>query len=288
MAKAFLAGAGLEVDTGCFAIAAPVIAGSAKMTNLPWVTEAATVANVLGLRDVHLLNDLEAIAIAVPALTAGDLYTLNPGTPVPGGAISVIAPGTGLGEAYLTWDGPRYQAHASEGGHADFAPTDPLQIGLLQFLMKRYDHVSFERVCSGIGIPNIYDYLREIRHAPESPPLAAALAEAEDRTPLIVEAALNKPDENPLCTATLEMFLSILGAEAGNLALKIWSTGGVFLAGGIPPRMPTALANGTFMRAFKRKGRFTELLAHTPVHVVVVPAGIIGAAIHGLEMAANR
>jgi glucokinase len=279
----FLAQINLPVDRACFDVAGPVIDGRAKVTNLPWVVEEAKLAQELKLTSVRLLNDLEAIAHAVPILQPDDLHTLSPGEPVSGGARAVIAPGTGLGEAFLTWDGARYHAHASEGGHADFAPTNPTQVGLLQYLHERFDHVSVERVCSGIGIANVYDYLRDSGYAPESLDLARKLVAASDRTPLIVEAALHVITPDPLCVATIETFIDILGAEASNLTLKVLATGGVYLGGGIPLRVLPVLEDGRFMRAFRRKGRFADLLERVPVHVIVARAALIGVARYGLE-----
>ncbi len=280
--REFLAQTGAVVEHACFDVAGPVIAGRAKVTNLPWVVEAAKIADELSLKSVHLLNDLEAIARAVPILQPGDLHTLSAGEPITGGAIAVIAPGTGLGEAFLTWDGTCYQAHASEGGHADFAPTSSIQVGLLEYLLERYEHVSYERVCSGIGIGNIYDYLRDRGVIPESPELARRLSEVSDRTPLIVDAGLRSEAPDPLCRATIDTFLDILGAEAGNLALKVLATGGVYLGGGIPLHVLPALEDGRFLRAFRAKGRFADLLARIPVHVIVERAALIGAASYGL------
>lgn len=284
IASEFLARTGLSVDRACFDVAGPVIAGRAKVTNLPWVVEEENLARELGLKSVRLLNDLEAIALAVPILQPEDLHTLSRGEAVEGGAIAVIAPGTGLGEAFLTWDGSRYRAHASEGGHADFAPTTPVQLGLVQYLLARHDHVSYERVCSGIGIGNIYDYLRDSAYAPEAPELASRLSQMSDRTPLIVEAGLRSSAPDPLCRATVETFLEIFGAEAGNLALKVLATGGVYLGGGIPLHVLPALEDGRFLRAFRAKGRFAELLTRVPVHVIVARAALIGAASYGLAL----
>ncbi len=281
--REFLAATGLTVDRAAFDVAGPVFAGRAKITNLPWLVDAEVLKQDLHLRSVHLLNDLEAIALAVPILDPDDLYTINPGRVLAGGAIAVVAPGTGLGEAFLTWDGKGYRANPAEGGHADFAPTTDLEIGLLQYLLKRFSHVSVERVCSGSGIPNIYDYLRDSNYAPEVPEVAAELAAAEDRTPVIVQTALAPGAPSALCTTTLEMFISILGAETSNLALKVLSSGGIYLGGGIPPRILTALGEGRFMRAFLRKGRFNELLAYMPVHVIVRQAALMGTAHYGLE-----
>jgi glucokinase len=201
--------------------------------------------------------------------------------------LAVIAPGTGLGEAFLTWDGIRYRPFPSEGGHADFAPTTELQAGLLVHLLRRFGHVSVERVCSGPGLFNIYEYLRESGHAPESAEVARGLAAAEERPRIIGEAALRRPAPDPLSRAALEMFVAILGTEAGNLALKVLSTGGVYLAGGIPPRILPALGDGRFMRAFVAKGRLGEVLARVPVYVVALRAALLGAALRGLEIAAS-
>lgn len=281
--REFLGRVGLPIRRACLGIAGPVMGGRVKTTNLPWVIEAEALAAAFGLESVRLLNDLEATAWAVPILRPADLVSLNAGTPVAGGAIALIAPGTGLGEGFLTWDGSRYVAHASEGGHADFAPTDATQIGLLQYLQARHGHVSVERVCSGLGLPHIYDYLRETRVAPESPEVAERLAQAADRTPIIIEAALHPVAPCKLCVAVLDTFVAVLGAEAGNLALKVLATGGVYLAGGIPMRILPMLADGRFLRAFQRKGRLAELFGAVPVDVIAARAALIGAARCGLE-----
>jgi glucokinase len=283
--RAFLAQHQAAVDAACFDVAGPVAGGRAHITNLPWVIEEAALARALGLPSVALLNDLMAVAYAVPSLQPADLHTLDTGAPTARGAIAVIAPGTGLGEAFLTWGGGRYRAHPSEGGHADFAPSGEAQINLLRYIHGRFGHVSSERVCSGIGIPNIYDYLREGAVAAESPEVAAALARADDRTRVIIEAALDPRAPSPLCRATLDMFVSILGAEAGNLALKVLATGGVYLAGGIPAHILPALASPEFLRAIRAKGRFADLLAQVPVHVIVNPrVALLGAASYGLDL----
>lgn len=267
-----------------FAVAGPVLGRNASVTNLPWTIRAAELARTLNLRSVLLLNDTEAIAAAVPLLRGEDLLTIQEGEAAPGGTMAVIAPGTGLGEAFLTRECRNCRAHASEGGHADFAPADDLQIGLLKYLLRRYGHVSWERVCSGSGIPDIYDYLKEAGCAAQSPLPAEEFARTEDRTPFIVEAALDPAGPCPLCRGTLEMFVSILGAEAGNLALKIMATGGVYLGGGIPPRLAGILGRGPFLEAFRRKGRFSRFMERIPVHVILNPkAALLGAAARGLD-----
>ncbi|MFQ5946465.1 MAG: glucokinase [Anaerolineae bacterium] len=284
IASRFLAESNLTVDRASFGVAGPVVGGDAVVTNLPWNISEARLADALGLESVRLLNDLEAIAHAVPFLEAADLQPLNPGEAVAGGAIGVLAPGTGLGEAYLIWDGSQYRPQASEGGHADFAPIEPLQVALLQFLQERFEHVSYERIASGSGLPNIYAFLKETGRVDEARSLAQQLDGAEDPTPIIVQAAL---EENPpeICQKTLEIFVAVLGAEAGNLALKILATGGVYLAGGIPPRILPYLEGGAFLEAFARKGRFRELLEMIPIQVVTYPkVALLGAALHGLEL----
>jgi glucokinase len=281
--KEFLATEKKPVDRACFAVAGPVIGGRVKATNLPWVIEENSLAGEMNInrQSVHLINDLEAVAYAVPILRPSDVVTINTGEPVPKGAIAVIAPGTGLGESFLTWDGARYLAHSSEGGHADFAPTDERQVRLLEYLLGKSDHVSFEHVCSGVGIPNIYGYLREVERIPEEPEVTSVIDSARDQTAAIVEHALG--GSSALCSATVDMFVSILAAEAANLALKILATGGVYVAGGVAVHILEALKRAEFMQSFKRKGRFAGLMARIPIHVIVSPAGLAGAAAYGLR-----
>jgi len=284
LVREFLAQVKLKVEWASFGVAGPVVGGQAKVTNLPWIMNEAQLAEALNLSSVHLMNDLVAIAHAVPFLGPADLYTLNKGEPVSGGTIAVVAPGTGLGEAYLTWNGTRYRAYASEGGHADFAPISPLEIGMLRYLQDRFGHVSYERVCSGSGLPNIYSYLRDSGYAEEPAWLAERLTVAEDPTPVIAVAALDKDRPSELCTATLDTFISILGAEAGNMALKVLASGGVYLGGGIPPRILPVLESGRFMEAFQRKGRLSDLLSWMPVHVILNPkVALLGAARYGFN-----
>jgi glucokinase len=286
---AFLAGTSYPVTTACFGVAGPVVDGRATVTNLPWRMEVNELGRSLGVPTVHLINDLEAIATAVPFLEPVDLHTLNAGKPARGGAIGVVAPGTGLGEGFLTWDAAagRYRAQPSEGGHASFAPHSPLEVELLSFLQSRFGHVSCERVCSGQGLRNIYAFLKASGHATEPAWLTERLAGVEDPNPIVVAAALDPREACEICALTVELFVAILGAEAGNLALKVLATGGMYLAGGIPLRIRPALDSG-FMGAFCRKGRFQDLLAAIPVHVVINPAtALFGAACYGLEHASR-
>jgi glucokinase len=285
VAREFLLGSDQRPTRACFGVAGPVFEGRATITNLSWEMAEDQLADALSLERVHLINDLESIANAIPLLEDNDLHTLNDRDPAPGGAIAVIAPGTGLGEAFLTWNGWRYDAHPSEGGHTDFAPTDELQLGLLRYLQDVYGHVSWERVCSGMGIPNIYGYLKSSGAASEPDWLAEALASASDVTPVIVNHVLQSDEPCELCLTTVHTFVSILGAEAGNMALKILATGGVYLGGGIPPRIVSALDDGRFMNAFRHKGRFRAFMVRLPVHVILNPrAALLGAARCGMNM----
>ncbi len=288
LAKEFLRRTRLPVEKASFGVAGPVSSGRSVATNLPWEMDEERLEMVLDLRSVSLLNDLEAMAHAVPFLEDRHLYTLNRGEPDPGGAMAVISPGTGLGEAFITPEGSGYKAHPSEGGHTDFAPATVAEIGLLRYLLNRYGHASYERVCSGRGLPNVYEYLKACGHTPEPSWLTEKLAGASDPTPLIVQAALDRERPCGLCAAALDLFVSVLGARAGNLALTVLATGGVFLGGGIPPRILPALKKGSFMEAFRRKGRFSGLLSRVPVHVILEPGvlepgvALLGAACHGL------
>src|SRR5213593_16422 len=279
----FLAAVKLPVNRAIFDVAGPVINKSAVTTNLPWVMDEDSLASNLNLRSVHLMNDLEAVARAIPVLRDSDIVTLNIGEPVPKAAIGVVAPGTGLGESFLVWDGSRYVPQSSEGGHASFAPTETRQIRLLEHMLSRAGHVSAERVCSGIGIPNIYEYLRDVEHIYETPEVARRIASADDPTKVIVDSAVSAPNESRLCRATIDMFVSILACEAGNLALKVLAAGGIYLTGGIVRHTLSVLQEPAFMRAFTNKGRFSEFMKRIPVHVITTNAALLGAATYGLE-----
>lgn len=269
-------------------VAGPIIGDTAHVTNLQWQVNRQRLTAQLKGAAVYLLNDLAAIANALPILPASDLHTLNPGQALPGGNIAVIAPGTGLGEAFLVWDGSRYRACSSEGGHADFAPADDWEVGLWQYLRSElgFAHISYEAVCSGLGIPNLYKYVKASGCAQEPAWLAQALAAVQDPTPVIVNAALDEARPCEICNVTLDTFISILGAEAGNLALKVLATGGVYLGGGIPPRILSKLTTGRFMKAFYNKGRFADILRAMPVSIINNPkAGLLGAAYYGFMQA---
>jgi glucokinase len=277
--RAFLADGPERPRVACFGVAGPVADGRARITNLPWLIDAAELAASFGFAEVELLNDLQAAAYGVMTLPRASMKVLQPAAPVRGN-VAVIAPGTGLGEALLYWDGERHHAIASEGGHADFAPQTDREIRLLVYLRTRLaGHVSWERVLSGDGLGQIYDFLRDVEGLAESPDLALALQAAEDRNAAIAEAGLATGDG--LASEALAMFVTLLGAEAGNLALKGYARGGVVLAGGIPPRILPALSDGRFIRGFTDKGRFCGFLSGLEVRVALdTRAPLLGAANH--------
>ncbi len=278
----FLADVDDTPTSASFGVAGPVVDGRSQITNLPWIIDADSISETFDIPRVHLLNDLEAIATAVPHLTADELTTLNPGQPNSTGAIAVVAPGTGLGEAFLVWDGQRYRAYPTEGGHVSFAPSNQEELDLLLYLQRKFGHVSYERVCSGSGIPNIFDFLTDSRQFKNPGWLRRELALAEDRTPIIFRAALEK--QEAIAIATLELFVKILGGEVGNVALKVLATGGVYIGGGIPPRILPLLQRPEFLGFIAHKGRFSGLLSHVPIHVIQNPkVALHGAAHDGLE-----
>lgn len=288
LVQEFLAQQHVTVERASFGVAGPVLEGRATITNLPWMIDEQQLQASLKIPIVRLLNDLSAIAHAIPFLNETDLHTVNKGEAMEKGALAVIAPGTGLGEAFLVWNGRAYQAHNSEGGHADFAPTNTFELELLGYLMERFPHVSYERVCSGKGFPNIYAFLKERRHMQEPQWLAQELAAAKDQTPIIMSAALDTANPCEIAVATLNTFVSVLAAEAGNMALKVLATGGVYLGGGIPPRILPYLTSERFMPAFAHKGRLGKLLSTVPVHVILNPKiALLGAALHGFELVAD-
>lgn len=268
-------------------VAGPAIDMKGWVTNLEWDIDGRKLQSEFGWSSVVMFNDVKAVANAIPILEKEDIFTLNTGKPEAKGSIAVIAPGTGLGESFLAFNGSSYHAYPTEGSHASFAPVGALQIGLLQYMFRQgFDHVSVERVCSGrMGIPSLYAYLKEIGF--EEPVwLAEKLAAVADPAPVIFAAALDTSLPCALAKETLDLFVAILGAEAGNLALRVFSTGGVYLGGGISPRIITELEKPTFLEAFRSKGRFRQILTDMPVHVILnTRAGLLGAAVAGLRMA---
>ncbi len=263
----------------CFGIAGPVDGDNARLTNLPWQLSAATLCTDLGLDAVHLLNDLEALAWSLDILDENDLVTLLDGSRPAAGNRAVIAAGTGLGEAGLYWDGRAHHPFATEGGHADFSPADERGFRLQRFLAARFGHVSWERVVSGQGLAHLYEYLLQ-----DSAAEAPAWFAGDDPAALISQRALE--DRDSLCAEALRWFVRLYGAEAGNLALKHMTTGGLYIGGGIAPKILPALQDGGFVEAFLAKGRMRPLLEGMPVRVICNDAAsMLGLARYGFEMA---
>lgn len=263
----YLSGRNVRLRAASFGIAGPVIGQVCEATNLPWMVRAGALSAALGNIPVHLDNDLVSTALGIGVLPASDLLEIQAGAPDPSGNRAVIAAGTGLGEAVICNDGGRWIPFGTEGGHVDFAPRSELEIELLKWLMKKFGgHVSFERVLSGPGQVNIYDFLRERSGEPEPADLKAACASGELAS-AVTRAALEGRDE--VASQALDLFVDIYGSTAGNLALKSLATGGLYLGGGIAPKIRARLTDGRFLRAFHDKGRFAALMKKIPVRVIL-------------------
>jgi glucokinase len=262
---AFVAQQKQQPQVACFGIAGPVVNGRAETPNLPWIIEASKLQSELKIPGVRLINDLEANAWGIGALEEKDLVPLSPSKKAAGGNQAVISAGTGLGEAGLYWDGKQHHVFACEGGHCDFAPRNDLEIQLLKYLIARFGHVSYERILSGPGLVNVFHFLRDAGHGDPSAVVLTQM-EGSDEAAAISRAALE--GTCALCEQALDLFVAIFGAEAGNLALKTMATGGVFLGGGIAPKILTKLKGPLFMEAFRAKGRMQRLLEAIPVSVI--------------------
>lgn len=276
-AAEFMPAAAGPVAAACFGVAGPIHGRHAKITNLPWRIDAGAIGAEFGIPSVHLINDFAAIGFGIETLREEDLVTLQAGEPEANGTRAVLGAGTGLGEGMLVWRDGSYQPLPSEGGHVDFAPLDEAQIGLLRYLQKIYGHVSCERILSGPGLVKICEYVMDSGLATPTPDFLAALDEF-DQAATVSEYAVNGRD--PAAAHALDMFIAIFGAQAGNLALTLLATGGVYVAGGIAPKIITRIRQGEFVRAFNGKGRFVELMQRIPVRVVMNPkVGLQGAAL---------
>lgn len=274
---------GSRPDRACLAMACPLVDGDCTAPNLPWKVNAGRLATEIEIPRTALINDFVAVGYGIPLLTASDLATLQPGTPSPSGTIALIGAGTGLGQGFLVWEGDRYRVLPSEGGHADFATRGALEAGLLGFLETQFHRVSWERLLSGAGLVNIYRYLASAGVAPEQSSIRDEM-QREDPAAVITRHGLAHTDA--LCDRTLDLFCGILGAQAGNLALTVVAKGGVYLAGGIVPRIVERLRSGGFMKTFLDKGRLSDLLAQIPVHVILNPSvGLLGAAAMAARLA---
>lgn len=254
-----------RIEAACLGIAGPVRQGRSELSNLNWTVEAAHISQEIGVEKVELINDLQANAYGIALLEPDDLWTLHRGEAAAGGHAALIAAGTGLGEAGLYWDGAQYWPLPSEGGHVDFAPRNQREVDLLLYLMERFGRVSYERVLSGPGLINIYKFLRDTGRGEEPAWLTEAVNGGDAAA--ISQAAME--GRCPLCVQALDIFVSIYGAEAGNLALKLLATGGVYVGGGIAPKIIGKLQDGTFVNAFMAKGRLTPLLQTIPIRVIL-------------------
>lgn len=275
-----------KVTAACFGVPGPVRDGRLRLTNLPWTLDSRELARDLSIDYVFLINDLQANGYGIAELGPDQVYTLSEGDSSQVANRGLISAGTGLGEAFLVWDGRDYVPYPSEGGHSDYAPRNEDEIDLLRFLRQKYNgRISFERVVSGQGLTNIYEFLRDGKGLDEPVWLAERMRQ-EDPNAVITESALKAKSQ--LCEKTLDMFVSAYGAEAGNLALKVLSVGGLYVGGGIAPRILEKLKDGTFLKAFTDKGRLSQLLVNIPVRVILESrTALIGAAAYAEARAAE-
>ena len=256
----------IQVESACFGVAGPIKDGKSQVSNLPWLVDSNILASLLDLKQVRLVNDLEANAHGIPALGSEDFVTLCEGSKNPTGNAALISAGTGLGEAGLFWDGDCFHPFASEGGHADFAPRNELEMEMLSHMLKSSDHVSFERFLSGPGLVNIYEFLVQRDNGKQPDWLQKELADG-NQAAVISKAALD--NRNDVCVQSLDMFVSIYASEAANLALKVLATGGIFIGGGIAPKIIEKLKGSAFKESFLAKGRMASLLKDIPVKVIM-------------------
>jgi glucokinase len=267
-----------KVTAACFGVPGPVRGGRLRLTNLPWTLDSSELSSGLGIQHVFLINDLEANGYGIAELSSEQIYTLSEGDPTQIGNRALIAAGTGLGEGILAWNGRIHVPYPSEGGHTDFGPRNEEQIELWRFLQRKYNgRISYERVVSGMGLTNVYEFLRDDRGMEVPKWLADRIAEVPDPNAVITEMALTA--KSPICEKALDIMVSVYGAEAGNLALKVLSVGGLYVGGGIAPRILEKLKDGTFIKAFVDKGRLSQLLINMPVRIILDSrAALMGAA----------
>jgi glucokinase len=275
-----------EVTAGCFGVPGPVRGGRLKLTNLPWILDSRELSLALKIEHLFLINDLEANGYGIPELAPEQVYELSAGAPRSVGNRGLVSAGTGLGEAILVWNGKMHVPMASEGGHCDFSPRNEIEIELLRYLQRTLKgRVSFERVVSGLGLKNVYSFLRDEKGLEEPDWLKERML-AEDPNAIIGE--LGEEGSNELCVQTLDVFTSAYGAEAGNLALKVLSVGGMYLGGGIAPKILKKMKDGAFMKAFADKGRLSDLLVQMPVRIILESrCALMGAAAYADARAAE-
>lgn len=269
-------------EYGCLGVAAVIKNNTAKLTNLDWILHREKLQETFALKQVWLINDLTAVCASVPLLQEDSLRTIQKGQPAENGIQAVIAPGTGLGEGFLIRQGGCFFPQGSEGGHCDFAPVNGEQEELLAFMQHKQKPVSYELLCSGLGIPNIFDFFSR-SDMPRDEARYSFISNSADRTPPIVEGA-HAENPCPLCAKTVSVFLEILGAEAGNLALKTYATGGLFIGGGILPRIVNHISFAPFLENFRRKEKMEKLMESIPVHVIMKKdAALLGSISYGYQ-----
>jgi glucokinase len=273
---------GQKIVSACFGVAGPVTSGIVKATNLPWLIDIRSLQKELSLRKVEIINDLVANAYGIFILKKSHFQVLNTGKIRKGNA-ALISAGTGLGEAVLFWNGNQHVPSPSEGGHVEFGPRNELEIELIRYLIDRFGRVSYERILSGEGLFNLYQFLRDAKRFDNEPEWLSKKIQQEDPASVISETAEQK--RSRLCVKALDMFSSIYGAAAGDLALQVMAVGGVYLGGGIAPKIIWKLKDGTFIKAFKNKGRLSEIVGQIPVKVIMNDmAALLGAAYHATEL----
>jgi glucokinase len=271
-----------KIASACFGVPGPVVGGIVKTTNLPWVIDTQSIQKELSTRNVEIINDLVANAYGIFTLKKRDLVTLNAGK-IKRGNVALLSAGTGLGEAILFWNGKQHVPSPSEGGHIEFGPKNNLEIELTQYLLDRFGHVSYERVLSGAGLLHIYQFLKDSKRFGREPAWLAQKIERDDPAAVISETA--QQGKSKLCRTAVDMFVSIYGSAAGSLALQAMAVGGIYIGGGIAPKIVWKLKDGTFMNAFKNKGRLSKIVVPIPVKVIVNDkAALLGAAYHAMEL----
>ncbi len=282
LVQAFLGDGGEKISAAAFGIAGPVLDDRVRLTNLPWEIEAGGLAADLGVGAVRLLNDLETTAYGGLFLGPGELLTLQEGTPRQTHRV-VIAAGTGLGQAILFWDGQRYRCSATEGGHTAFSPRNEREMELLRFLLRRFERVSWERVVSGPGLFHVFEYLRDGEGRPVSPEVQERL-EREDPSAVVGQAGV--AGTCPTCEEAVDFFVELYGAQAGNLALTVMALGGLYVGGGVAPKLLPKVKAGGFIKGMRQFGRFEEMMGQIPVQVILDPkTSLVGAARLALELA---
>jgi glucokinase len=270
-----------KIVKACFGVAGPVRNGKCQATNLPWMIDVAHLRIACGISSVSLLNDLEAKAYGLRSLKKEELFLLHKGSQNIGNQ-ALIAAGTGLGEAGLYWDGKEHCPFACEGGHTDFGPRNDLEIELLVYLQKKFEHVSYERIVSGPGIYLLYQFLIDTGKEKRS---ASVDREMEKKAPPLVISEYAVKHKDPACVRAIDLFLSLYGAESGNLALKVLSLGGFYIGGGIAPHLIDQMKTGSFLPSFMNKGRFKSLLETIPIYVVLNDdASLLGCAFYAGRM----